>query len=137
MKFEDSIYYSSLKHRLIELPFGKFYLFDHFIISEINSEVHFDWKKIEKLIYLLVEHYGENIKIAYISNRVNLYSFDPYLWIKFEKDYGFIVASAMVCYDERNKMNASLEKHISNNSIKRCWNLNKAIEWVQNLKEFN
>ena len=136
MKFENSTYFKTLNHKLVDLPFGKFYLSDKFIISEIKPETHFGWEEVEQVIPVLVAHYGENIRVAYISNRVNSYSYNPYSWIKFEKDYGFIIASAIVNYDNLNVLNTTLEKHLSQNSIKRCFSLDEAINWVLNLKEF-
>ena len=135
MKFEDSTYFNLLNHKLIELPFGRYFLLDEFIIAEINQEIHLDWKKIEMIISKLINHYGEEINIAYISNRVNSYSFEPNSWIKFEKEYGFVFATAIVYYDQMNAYNATLEKHLVQNSLKRCRSLDEAIHWVLNLKE--
>ena len=135
MKFEDSDYYKVLDHKIIELPFGRYYLLDNFMISEINQEVHLTWENIETIISVLLEFYGEDINIAYISNRVHSYSFDPNSWIKFEKDYGFVFATAIVYYDQMSAYNATLEKHLVQNSLKRCRSLNEAINWILNLKE--
>ncbi|RYH74154.1 hypothetical protein EVU94_09205 [Flavobacteriaceae bacterium 144Ye] len=137
MTFENSKYFNLLKHSKIEFSFGNFYLFDKFIISEINEGVHFDWDKIQQVIAALIDYYGSNLKIGYISNRVNPYSIEPQLWIRFQRDYGFIVASAMVSYTELNYINASIEKRFSEMSIKRCGSLDEAINWIKNLKEFN
>ena len=133
MKFENSKYFNTLTHKLIELPFGKFYLCEEFMISEIDPEIHFDWEMIETLIPFLIEHYGEDINIAYISNRVHSYSFDPNSWIKFERDYDFVFTGAVVYYDELNEINAALEKKIMKNSLKPYRNLDEAINWVLNL----
>ncbi|WP_262733971.1 hypothetical protein [Gaetbulibacter sp. NE] len=137
MTFENSKYFNLLKHSKVEFSFGNFYLFDKFIISEINEGVHFDWDKIQQVIAALIDYYGSNLKIGYISNRVNPYSIEPQLWIRFQRDYGFIVASAMVSYTELNYINASIEKRFSEMSIKRCGSLDEAIIWIKNLKEFN
>lgn len=136
MTFENSKYFNLLKHSKIEFSFGNFYLFDKFIISEINEGIHFDWDKIQQVIAALIDYYGSNLKIGYISNRVNPYSIEPQLWIRFQRDYGFIVASAMVSYTELNYINASIEKRFSEMSIKRCGSLDEAINWIKNLKEF-
>ncbi|MEY8868478.1 MULTISPECIES: hypothetical protein [Flavobacteriaceae] len=136
MTFENSKYFNLLKHSKVEFSFGNFYLFDKFIISEINEGVHFDWDKIQQVIAALIDYYGSNLKIGYISNRVNPYSIEPQLWIRFQRDYGFIVASAMVSYTELNYINASIEKRFSEMSIKRCGSLDEAINWIKNLKEF-
>ncbi len=137
MTFENSKYFNVLKHSKVEFSFGKFYLFDKFIISEINEGIHFDWDKIQQVIAVLIDYYGSNLKIGYISNRVNPYSIEPQLWIRFQRDFGFIVASAMISYTELNYINASIEKRFSEISIKRCGSLDEAINWTKNLKELN
>lgn len=136
MNFENTDYYHKLKSKKITLPFGNFYLTDKFIVAEINEGEHFEWEHVESLIPPFVDYYGENFKLAYISNRVNSYSYDPQSWMRFEKEYDFIVASAIVSYHELNKMNASLDKLMSQKSIKRCDTIKEAIKWVLNLEEF-
>lgn len=135
MKFEDSNFAKSLSYKLLELPFGNFYLLNRFMITEIHSEKHFGWDEVEILIPSIVNHYGEDVNIAYISNRVNSYSFDPNSWIKFEEQYGFIFAGAVVYYNQINELNATLEKSLMQNSLKRCRSLDEAINWVLNLRE--
>jgi len=137
MTFENSKYFKELEHSKVEFSFGKFYLLDTFIISELNEGIHFDWEKIQEVIGMLLDRYGYNIKIGYVSNRINSYSIEPQLWVDFQRDYGFIVASAIVSYSDFNYMNATIEKQFSKNSIKRCISLDEAINWIKNLEEFN
>ena len=137
MKFEDSSYFDTLSHTKVEFTFGDFFLFDKFIISELNEGIHFDWDKIEEVIAMLQDNYGDTIKIGYISNRVNSYSIDPQNWVDFQKQYDFVVATAVISYSEFAYMNATIEKRFFENSLKRCMNLDEAIGWIQNLKEFN
>lgn len=136
MNFENSNYFKLLNHQKLTLPFGDFYLLDKFIIAEFHEGTHFDWSKIELLAAKFINHYGYNLKIGYISNRVNSYSIDPHFWADFNKEYGFIVASAVVVYNDMSYMNATIEKQISGNSLKRCSSLEEAIYWIENLKEF-
>lgn len=136
MRFEDSKLSQTLNYKKITLPSGDFYFFDKFVISEINGGIHFDWDQILVLIGVMIDFYGKDLKIAYISNRINAYSFEPQLWVKFEKEYNFIIASAVVVYNDLNYVNASLEKKFSSTSIKRCGSLEIALHWVNNLKEF-
>jgi hypothetical protein len=137
MKFEDSKLSKEMNYKKINLSFGNFFFLDNFIISEINRGIHFDWKKIKKISKLIIEHYGKDCKIGYVSNRINSYSFEPKLWIDFNNRYGFIIAAAIITYDNYNRMNANIEKKFSGHSLKRCNNLDQAIDWVNNLKEFN
>ncbi len=137
MKFQDSKYFKTLKHYKLEKPFGHFYFFETFFISELNEGVHFDWEKVIEVMDELINFYGKDIKLAYLSNRINSYSTDPRSWEKVHKKYNIIIASAIVYYNDFTFMNATLEKKFSKRSIKRCLSLDEAIQWLLNLKEFN
>jgi hypothetical protein len=137
MTFENSKYFNLLPNSKIEFSFGTFFFLDKIIISELHEGIHFDWDKIEQVISEIAEHYGDNFKVAFLSNRINSYSIEPQLWVDFYKDYHFIVATAIVAYNDFNYKNAALEKHFSKNSIKRCETLDEAMEWIQNLNEFS
>lgn len=134
MRFELSKF-NHLKYYKVEMPFGNFYLLETFFISEIHEGIHFDWEMIESAIIEVLEFYGKNTKVGYISNRVNSYSMDPQSWDKVQKKYNFIIAGAIVSYNNMTFMNASIEKHFSEISIKRCLSLDEAIDWIQSLKE--
>ncbi|WP_445735642.1 hypothetical protein [Mariniflexile sp.] len=136
MKFEDSQYVESV-HYKIEMPFGNFYLLDKFFISELNEGVHFDWEMIKNIMEEVVDFYGENTKIGYISNRVNSYSMDPQNWIAVQNKYNMFVAGAIIYYNNMTFMNSSLEKKFASISVKRCLSLEEAIGWILGLKELN
>ena len=136
MTFEESKYFKLLNHKKVEFPFGVFYLMDKFIISELNDEIHFDWDKIQEVIGMLIDNYGEKPRIGYLSNRVNSYSIEPQLWLDFHRDYDFIIASAMVSYTDFNYLSATIEKHFTKASLKRCFSLDEAILWMLELEEF-
>lgn len=136
MRFEESKYFNLLPHSKIEFPFGNYYLFDNFVISELDEGVHFDWDKILDVIAALMDNYGDEIEIAYISNRVHSYSIEPQLWYRFHSEYNFIIATATVAYNDFGYINASIEKQFAKISLKRCEDLAAAISWVKQLKEF-
>lgn len=136
MKFENSEF-SKLNHYKVEMTFGNFYLFEKFFISEINEGVHFDWEMIKTVMTEVVEFYGTNAKVGYISNRVNSYSMNPQTWDKVRKKYNLIFAGAIVSYNNITFMNASIEKQFSKTSIKRCLSLEEAIQWIKSLKEYS
>jgi hypothetical protein len=137
MKFEKSLYFEKLSPTRLELDFGTYYLCRNFFVGELNESVHFDWDKAEQVIYELYKFYGEDAKLAYIANRINDYSVDPQNWIKVETQHEFLIASAIVAYNNSTYINASIEKNFTKSSIKRCLSLTEAIEWVEGLKEFN
>lgn len=136
MQFENSDISKQLLYTKKNLSFGKMYFLPKCAISEIDYGVHLDWNKIEQLVEAIHSHYGKDCKIAYISNKINSYSFEPNLWNKFYRQYDFLVASVSVCYSHINYVNATIEKQFSKKSIKRTDNIEESIEWVRSLKEF-
>ena len=92
---------------------------------------------VSSLINEFSEYIDNDLKIAYIANRINTYSFEPQLWLDFNNEYDFLIASAVVTYSDFGYLNSSLEKHFFKKSLKRCRNLDQAIEWVMELDELN
>lgn len=137
MKFKDTACYETYNPMDLKLSFGDYYFCNNFIIGEIFEGVHIDWDKAEKLISEVIKHYGKDAKIAYIANRINPYSIDPQNWLRIEKNYNFLIASAIVVYNDANYINVSLEKQFTSKSIKRCLSLNQAIAWIEKLEEFS
>lgn len=137
MRFEDSKYFKKLNHKKIVFPFGNFYLCDFFFVAELNEGVHFGWEEVQRVMPKIIDYYGSDIKLGYISNRVNSYSSDPQNWKKIDKAYGIIIASAIIYYSDFTYKNASLEKLFSQKSIKRCMSLDEAILWMKSINEFN
>jgi hypothetical protein len=137
MTFENTSFFKDFKSLKVEMPFGNFYLCEKFFISEIHETIHFDWEMIQKIMTKVIDFYGENCKIGYISNRINSYSINPKTWDTVDKEYGVIVAGAVVTYNPIAFMNATLEKQFYERSIKRCSSLEEAIYWITNLKELN
>ena len=137
MTFENSSYYSTTASKKVSLPIGDLYFLDVFCIAEFKDGVHIGTEEAEDIIIALVDHYGEDLKIGFISNRVASFSIDLRQWVRFNTDYGFIVATAIVVYDDLNFNIATIEKKLSQYSTKRCYSLDQAIEWMGNLEEFS
>jgi len=137
MNFKNYSYGKTVDYTKLEMPFGTYYLGEKFFIGELYEGVHFDWEKTEFVLQKLVDFYGNDSEIGFISNRINHYSVDPYNWTKMEEKYKLIIASAIVVYNNSNFMNASIEKKFTSKSIKRCLSLHEAIKWMENLREFN
>ncbi|AUP77472.1 hypothetical protein [Flavivirga eckloniae] len=135
MKFESSLYCKKLSYYKLELPFGDFFLCEKFIISELHAGIHFDWPKIKIVAKEVLNFYSENSKLGYISNRVNSYSVDPQVWTKVERfnRNSFVIGGAIVYYNDRMYLNATLEKRFSKVKIVPFLSLDSAIEWIVNL----
>lgn len=129
MKIEDSKYIN-LEHEEVILPFGSFYFFKKFVVSEINEGVHFDWQKVKILSDIMIVHYETENKLIYISNRVNSYSIEPQSWLKFDKKYQLFKKTGIIAYDNRGGLSVVLERLFSKGSIKKFRSLKKAIEWA-------
>lgn len=135
MTFENSKYSKLLEYKKIEFPFGNVFITKQFVVSELNEGIHVDFDMVSELIAQFSEQIGNDIKIGYIANRLNSYSFEPQLWLNFNNDYDFLIASAVVTYSDFGYLNSSLEKHFFKKSLKRCHNLEEAIEWMMELDE--
>ncbi|MFK7782715.1 hypothetical protein [Psychroserpens sp.] len=135
MTFENSKYSKLLEYKKVAFPFGNVFITKQFVISELNEGIHVNFEMVSKLITQFSEEIGNDVKIGYIANRMNSYSFEPQLWLDFNNEYDFLVASAVVTYSDFGYLNSSLEKHFFKKSLKRCQNLNEAIEWMLELDE--
>ena len=136
MRFEDSKYSKRFTYKKEVFSFGTIYVTEQFLLSEINEGVHVDYNIATELISRFNDHIMKGVKIGYIANRYNSYSFDPQLWVDFNNEYDTFVAAAIVTYSNFSYLNASLEKEFFNKSLKRCKSLDEAVEWILDLNEF-
>lgn len=135
LKLEDSKYREHYLKKL-DFEFGNFYIFDAYVVGEVAEGVHFNWDLAEKVINKVYDHFGSNeIKMAYVSNRVNSYSVQPKDWMEFFKQRHTIKCIAVIGYNKMGWMSVVLEKIFSNAPIKKFQNLDSAIDWAENCKE--
>ncbi len=137
MFFEESPFSKSVTYQKVVLNFGSYYLFENFFIMEVNEGEHFNSSKLNQLLSSLRAHYGHHKTLAYIANRVNAYSIDPVLWSYFDKDDSILIAASIVSYRDSTFLNANIEKQMASIPMKRALSLGEAINWVQQLHEFN
>ena len=102
--------------------------------QEVNEGVHFTWDQGMQILELAHKHYGEDGRVAYISNRIYSYSLHAQDWLKFFNRYNNIDALAIVTYSKIGLMNIVLEKIFSKVPIKKFKSLDGAIEWVMQPK---
>ena len=134
MRVEDSKYKDLYDEKVI-LDSGNFYFFKKFIIAEINDGVHFTWEIAKEIIDRAYEHYGQDIKVAYISNRVNSYSVNAQDWLKFYQERHHLEAIAIVAYNKMGLMNVVLEKIFNQTQLRKFSKLDNAVNWVLALKD--
>ena len=58
MRFEESKYFDKLQLSKLEFSLVKYYLFENFVISEIDEGVHFHWESILEVNGALQDYYG-------------------------------------------------------------------------------
>ncbi len=133
---KDSPYYHEAFNELV-YDFGTFYLFDSFIVGEVNPGMVLKWedhgKKMVDDIFGLYDSDGADI--VYISNRVNDYSMVPSDWIKFYRSNYKLKGYAMVNYSKNGHVMSLLEKLFISNKSRRFNNLNQAIRWAKSKAE--
>ncbi|WP_123803358.1 hypothetical protein [Flavivirga aquatica] len=137
MKIKNSKYYNILNLSKLQFSFGDIYLFDDFVVTEIYEGVHLDKDKIWKIMNTVVDFYGVNAKICYISNRINSYSSNPQEWVKALNTYDIVIAGAIVYYNLSSLMNANIENFICPKEVKQFQSLDESIKWVMRIKELN
>ena len=117
----------------LNYSFGNYYLFEGFVVAEINEGVVYSWEKHGKMvtgeIANLYDQNGEDL--IYITNRINNYSVNPLGWLQFFKNNYKLKAYGIVTYTKKGYSNTILEKIFMNINIYRFTSLEEAIEWAK------
>ncbi|MDH7445634.1 hypothetical protein [Aquimarina sp. 2201CG14-23] len=117
----------------LNYSFGNFYLFEGFVVGEINEDIVFTWDDHAKFLVEdltnLYDHNGENV--IYITNRVHSYAVKPSDWLKFYKSDYKMKAYGIISYTPRGLLNVLIEKLFMKNKIKGFENLSDAIDWAR------
>lgn len=128
----ETEYYQEAIHE-IKYPFGTYFLFDGFVVAEINEDILFTWddygKKIAEDLHNLYD--GEIKDMIYLTNRINTYSVKPADWLKFFKNNYKLRGYGVISYTTIGFSNALLEKLFINASFKRFKSIDKAISWAK------
>ena len=136
---KDSRFYRQAL-QVINRPFGTFYLFESFVIGEVNEGVLFSWEhQAKEIVEYLSDLYDQDGKeLVYISNRVHQYSINPSDWLKFYKAKFHLCGYAVVNYGSTNGViNSIFEKLFMRNKIQNFNSLENAVYWAKELCEVN
>lgn len=121
-----------------ELPFGVFYFFDNFIISEIKEGVLFEWEKAEEIINLGIQFYGNDTNhLNYISNRINDYSIKPQDWLKFLNMGKRFRQFAVVTYRAKSIPNLIIERFFYKDTILTFDSLLEAVNFIRKQEDLS
>ncbi|WP_109299183.1 hypothetical protein [Aquimarina sp. AU474] len=130
----NSVFYQDAIQE-INYSFGNYYLFENFVVGEINKDVVFTWQNHAKIVVEeLSELYDQNGKdLVYITNRIHPYSVVPSDWINFYKQKYLLKGYAIVSYNQKGLLNTLLEKLFMRNKLQSFNNLEDAISWAKSL----
>lgn len=112
-----------------EFEFGIFYYFNGLVISEMKEGVTMNWNMAKKAVNAAREIFGEDMPIAYISNRINKYYVVPSDWAKFYKNRHQLDFYCVVGNTTGSFASLVLERMFFQNSIRQFSDLQEAITW--------
>jgi len=119
-----------------EYHFGTFYFFDGLVIGELNKGITFGWKMGKRAIEAAKEIFGDDLPIAYISNRINNYYVVPTDWGKFFKNRHQLDFYCVVGNTTGSFASLVMERMFFKNSIKQFTDLEKAVDWsIERIKK--
>ena len=132
---KDTNLYSEVIKEL-NYPFGNVYVFDGYLVSEINEGVIFSWEEhaeqiIEDVYYFLGTDLSD---LIYISNRVNSYSIIATDWVKFFKNNHSLAGYYVVGQEKSSMINTIFENLFFKSKIKKFTSIKEAIEVVKKYK---
>lgn len=131
-KFKEYIFFHEAFNEL-NYSFGSYYLFESFVVAEINEEVVYTWEEHGKLIADDISDLYENngAELIYITNRINAYAVQPSDWIKFYKSSFKLRGYGIVNYTKSGYFNGVLEKIFANTPFRNFTSLDDAIIWAK------
>lgn len=132
MKVKDSYLASFIRDTFI-LKEGIIYIFDDFIITEINENVILDQEYI-LFIYQILEIYGKG-KPHYgvISNRIHNYAINTTDFMEIIKMANRQYTTAIIVYDKSNERRAKFESRLYQCGFKTFTTLENAANWMHAL----
>lgn len=128
---ETNLYSEVIKE--FTYPFGNIFIFNGFVVSEINQGQIINWNNQAKIIVDDVSDFlgtnGEDI--IYISNRINSYSVVAIDWLKFFNLQYSLKAYCIVSENKIGILNSMIEKLFFTKRIKHFNNLFEAVNFVK------
>ena len=130
---DSSFYHDAIQ--ILEYPWGDYYMFSTYIISEIKEGVVYTWDDhaapVVKELSELYDQKGENLVL--IANRVHSYSVKPSDWIKFFKSDYKLKGYAIVTYSRKGFITSLIEKLFMRSTFQSFDNLEEAIAWAKEI----
>ncbi|WP_378187333.1 hypothetical protein ACE939_03170 [Aquimarina sp. W85] len=133
---KDTIFYQEAIQE-INYDFGNYYLFESFVVGEVNEDIVYTWKHHGKKVVEELSHiYDNNGKsLVYITNRIHEYSVVPSDWIYFFKLSYSLKGYGIVSNNPSTLFNSALEKLFMRSRLKKFGTLEDAIVWAKSLSD--
>ncbi|GAA4955542.1 hypothetical protein GCM10023314_31600 [Algibacter agarivorans] len=128
---QTDLYSEVLKE--LNYSFGDIFIFDGFIVSEINQGVNFSWNNHAKQIVDDVSCFlgTDGRDLIYISNRINPYAVVAMDWLKFFKNHYYLKGYYVVSDNKFGIMNLMVEELFFRNKIKNFNSIYSAVNWTK------
>ncbi|MFC0605090.1 hypothetical protein [Winogradskyella pulchriflava] len=117
----------------VNYKFGNVFIFDGFIISEINEGVSFSWENHAQLIVKDVTDFTKcnGSDLVYLSHRIHSYSVVPIDWLKFFKNSFDIKGYGIIGYSKVSFVNSVIESLFFKKKIRRFTSIESAVHWAK------
>ncbi|GAA4270935.1 hypothetical protein U6A24_03460 [Aquimarina gracilis] len=116
-----------------EIEIGEFYFHKNYVIGEVYAGADLNFESGKKLYELIKIHYKDTIPYAYISNRINSYSFKPTRLYAMNDNFPNLKGYGIVTYDAVNYKVAELEETFTKIPTQVFKNLENATHWAEKI----
>ncbi|HMR15648.1 MAG TPA: hypothetical protein PKD13_04120 [Mariniflexile sp.] len=129
---KETYFYNEVIKELI-YPFGNIFIFQGFVVSEINRGVIFNWEDHGKIITEDIACFlGTNGgDLIYISNRIHPYSVFVTDWFKFFNNSYSLKSYFIVSQNAIGIVNSLIENLFFSTKIKRFRNIEMAVNYIK------
>tara|TARA_R110000796_G_scaffold37722_3_gene95129 strand:- start:83975 stop:84376 length:402 start_codon:yes stop_codon:yes gene_type:complete len=119
------------------LDIGDFFFYENFLVAEVKEGIAFSFENAKEILGLAKMYYGNKTPFVYITNRKNSYSFNPTSHFKTVPLFPNLKGFAAVVYDSINQEIAVMEQSFFSKPVNIFYNLDDAIDWVEQLIEMD
>ena len=116
----------------INYSFGNIFIFDGFVVSEINEGVSFSWeehaKKITDDVFEFTNSKGDDLVL--ISHRIHSYSVKPTGWLNFFRSRLNLKGYGIVSYTGAGLTNTVIENLFFKKRIRHFGTIESAAQWA-------
>ncbi len=122
---------SPITHKVIELDFATFELYENYVISTIKEGVAFDLPHLEKLTDIFNQYFSEKPFVS-IANRQYDYTINPTCLMHSDL-FPTLIGIGVVCYTPSALETAKFEKNFYKGILETFASMEECIDWSKTL----